>query len=275
MVFTQRPFGHTFHVWRRGLALVESLVVQTSLASFWGGVVKTFRCASLIMPIVDRKARDIVAAEVRRFLNGETTAFAFDDAIYDVESDDPTIRDIVYRLWHHYDDCKDHTVTLSKPEWNYFQRLLLILESDRHIESETTRTWRWSQLFAIVGLLTFAVLVFQLGFGQHLLVVSIPFGLISMLIAYFRERTQQPDDSFVALTPFATFAELRDTYRDVDGFQKQRFRRELTDSRIRSDATNRIMMIPTWVAWLMFAPLVLLAQSLPERNSNTSVVLGG
>ena len=44
MVFTQRPFGHTFHVWRRGLALVESLVVQTSLASFWGGVVKTFRC---------------------------------------------------------------------------------------------------------------------------------------------------------------------------------------------------------------------------------------
>ena len=44
------------------------------------------------MPIVDRKARDIVAAEVRRFLNGETTAFAFDDAIDEVESDDPTVR---------------------------------------------------------------------------------------------------------------------------------------------------------------------------------------
>ena len=34
MVFTQRPYGHTFHVCRRGLALVESLVVQTSPASF-------------------------------------------------------------------------------------------------------------------------------------------------------------------------------------------------------------------------------------------------
>ena len=227
------------------------------------------------MPIVDRKARDIVAAEVRRFLNGETTAFAFDHAIYDVESDDPTVRDVVYCLWHHYDDCKDHTVTLSKPEWNYFQRLLLILESDRQIESETTRTWRWSQLFAFVALLTFAVLVFQLGFGRHLLMVSIPFGVISMLIAYFRQRTQQPDSSFVALTPFATFAELWDTYRDVEGFQKQRFRRELTDAQIRSEAMNRIMMIPTLIAWLIFAPLALLAQSLPERNSNTKVVPSG
>ena len=222
------------------------------------------------MPIVDRTARDIVAAEVRRFLNGETTAFAFDDAIYDVDSDDPTVRDIVYRLWHHYDDCNDHTVTLSKPEWNYFQRLLLILESDRHIESKTTRRWHWSQLLAFVALLAFAALAFQLGLGQHLLVVSIPFGFISMLIAYFRQRTQQPDASF-ALTPFATFAELWDTYRDVEAFQKQRFRHELADAQIRSDTMNRIMMIPTWIAWLMLAPLVLLAQSLPERNRNTSV----
>ena len=53
------------------------------------------------MAIVDRKARDFVASEVRRFLNGESTAFKFDDAINDVESDDPTVRDIVYRLWHH------------------------------------------------------------------------------------------------------------------------------------------------------------------------------
>ena len=227
------------------------------------------------MPIVDRKARDIVTAEVRRFLKGETTAFAFDDAIYDVESDDPTVRDIVYRLWYHYDDCKDHTVTLSKPEWNYFQRLLLILESDRHIESQTTRTWRWSQLIAFVALLAFAALVFKLGFGQLLLVVSIPFGLVSMLIAYFRQRTQQPDPNFVALTPFATFAELWDTYRGVEGFQKQRFRRELTDSQIRSDAMSRILMIPTWIAWLVFSPLVLLVQSLPEHNSKTSVVSGG
>ena len=224
------------------------------------------------MPVVDRKARDVVAAEVRRFLNGETTVFSFDDAICDVESEDPTVRDTIYRLWYHYDDCKDHHVTLSKPEWNYFQRLLLILESDRHIESETTRHWRWSQLLAFAAFLGFVAVSFQFGVGRHLLVISIPFGVVSMLIAYFRHRAHVPDESLIALTPFATFSELWDTFRDVDGFHKQRFPRELADAKIRSDAMNWILMVPTWVAWLMFSPLVLLVQALPERNSVTKVV---
>ena len=224
------------------------------------------------MPIVDRKSRDCVASEVRRFLNGELTAFAFDDAIYEIESDDPTVRDIVHRLWHHYDDCKDHTVALSKIEWNYFQRLLLILESDRHIESATVRRWRWSQLIALAGLLGFIALSFQLGIGRHLLVISIPFGIVSMLIAYFRHRTRPDDTSLLSLTPFATFAELWDTYRDVDRFRKQRFPRELADGTIRSDAMNRILMIPTWLAWLVFSPLVLLVQTLPDRSSVTNVL---
>ncbi len=227
------------------------------------------------MPTIDRKARDVVAAEVRQFLNGRTTAFAFDAAIYNVESDDPTVHDIIYRMWYHYDDCKDHTVTLSKPEWNYFQRLLLILDSDRHIESKTTRNWCWSQLWAFIALLAFACLAYQLGLGQHLLAASILFGVVSMLIAYFRQRAHQPDNSLVALTPFATFAELRDTYRQVEGFRKQRFHRDFVAPQIRSHTMNQMMMIPTWIAWLMLAPLVLFAQSLPDRDSTTSVVANG
>ena len=233
---------------------------------------KNLPLSDLAMAIVDRKARDFVASEVRRFLNGESTAFKFDDAINDVESDDPTVRDIVYRLWHHYDDFKDHTVTLSKPEWNYFQRLLLILESDRHIETQTTRKWRWTQLFAFAALLAFSVVVLQLGVGRYLLAISIPFGVVSMLIAYVRQRSQEPDTSFFALTPFATFGELWDTFRDVDGFRKQKFRNELAGTQIRSNAMNRIMMIPTWLAWLTFAPFVLLFQSLPEHDRTTHVV---
>ena len=47
MVFTL-GLRHTFLGWSRGLALVQSLVVQTSLASFIkGGVVKAFRCGTL------------------------------------------------------------------------------------------------------------------------------------------------------------------------------------------------------------------------------------
>ena len=224
------------------------------------------------MPVVDRHSRDRLAVEVRRFLNGETKAFAFDDAIYDIESEDPTVRSIVYRLWHHYDDCKDHTVSLSKTEWNYFQRLLLILESDRHIDSKACREWRWSQLLAFVTLLGFIAVAFQFGFGTQLMVIAIPFGFVSMLIAYSRRRVKVPDASLLALTPFATFTQLWDTYHAVDGFEKQRFRREVAENKIRSDAMNWILMIPTWSFWLILSPLVLLFQSLPEIKHSTSVV---
>ena len=47
MVFTQGPFGHTFHYRRREVALVESFLVQISFASERSGVVKTFRCRAL------------------------------------------------------------------------------------------------------------------------------------------------------------------------------------------------------------------------------------
>ena len=47
MVFTL-GLRHTFALWQRALALVQSLVVQSSLASFRGVVVKTFRCAAQI-----------------------------------------------------------------------------------------------------------------------------------------------------------------------------------------------------------------------------------
>lgn len=43
MVFTQGPFGHTFHVWQRGQALC-TISLSPDIARFvQGGVVKTFR----------------------------------------------------------------------------------------------------------------------------------------------------------------------------------------------------------------------------------------
>ena len=225
------------------------------------------------MKPVDRVSRDLVAAEVRRFLEGETTAFAFDDAIFDIESDDPTVNDIVHRLWCHYDDCKDHHVVLSKPEWDYYQRLLLILESDHHIETTTAaRRWRVSQLIASIAFIGFLLVVGRFGFGQHLFAFAIPFGFVSMLIAYCR-RTSAPVDNFtISLMPFSSFTEMRDTYRIVRQFRKTRYPADLADRKIRSDAMNVITMIPTHIAWLAFSPVVLFFRMLPDRDSQTRVV---
>ena len=225
------------------------------------------------MTIVDRNARNRIAAEVRRFLDGETSAFEFDDAIFDIDSDDPTVNDTVQRFWYHYDDCKDHHVTLSKPEWDYFQRLLLILESDHHIITDRFRThWRLTQFIALIALVGFAICVWHFGFGRQLLAIAIPFGVISMGIAAWRRSAlPQPDKAEMAFFPFSSFAEMRATYTSVRTFCKTQYRNELTDARIRSPFINAIMWIPTGIAWLMFSPVVLFFQMLPHRDSETRV----
>lgn len=223
--------------------------------------------------LIDRESRDRIAAEVRRFLDGETTAFVFDDAIFDIVTDDPTVNDIVPRLWCLYDDLENHHVALSKPGWDYSQRLLLILESDRHIETvKTTRRWCVTQLIALIAFVGFLPVVWRFGFGQHLFVFAMPFGVISMLIAYWHRSTTSVDNSSLSLMPFSSFAEMRDTYRSVHDFHKSRYPAELSDRKIRSDAMKTIMLIPSHIAWLAFSPLVLFFQILPEHDSQTRVV---
>ena len=79
---------------------------------------------------VDRLNRDALVAAINRYLDGETTAFKFDDEIFGIDSDDPTISYLVRQLWLFYDDLKDHKAQLSKEAWDYFQRLVLVLQSD-------------------------------------------------------------------------------------------------------------------------------------------------
>ena len=67
---------------------------------------------------VDRESRDAVVAAINRYFDGETTAFQFDDEIFGVKSDDPTVSHVVHTLWLFYDDCKDHKVHgCSSPRW--------------------------------------------------------------------------------------------------------------------------------------------------------------
>ena len=75
--------------------------------------------------------RDALATVVRQFLDGEIGSFKFDDILDDYrDSRDSAVRFVSLALWYHYDDLEDHKVVASKEEWDFFQRLLLILRSD-------------------------------------------------------------------------------------------------------------------------------------------------
>jgi hypothetical protein len=219
-----------------------------------------------------REQRDELAGVIRSFLDEQITAFKFDELLDEFrESTDETIRYVTGAAWYHYDDCDDHFVTLSKPEWDYFQRLLLLLESDNQIEITTKRRWHWSQVVALAALAGFLWLAVQVGWGSQLLIAAIPFGVVSISISYLRARTGRDGPYDAVLSPFASFAELKSTFDSVTTFRKTRYPRTLERRRIRSPLLNFAYQLQFFAGWLMFSPVPLLVQTLPVTETRTRI----
>ncbi len=227
---------------------------------------------------IDRKARDEMAEAIERYLREGTTAFQMDDHLSDIagRTKDSTVQDVADAMWFHYDDVKDHKVVASKEEWDYFQRLLLVLRSEGRMELTRRRRWRWTirQCIALGCLLLFLAAVRQKGIGWELAPLSIPFGIVSMALAYWHSRESRRSALHaLPLYPFSSVAELFRVHRSAPAFRKLRYRATLQGRTIRSNSLTWIMCVPLGIAWLLYSPVPLLFQSLPERDCTTQVVI--
>ena len=226
----------------------------------------------------DPPTRESLSKLIRAFLSSEITAFELDNqlAFYD-ECGDPIIQLVVDSIWYHYDDCDDHLVCMSIPEWDHVQRLLLVLAADCHIEQKTHSYWSWRQLIALTALIGFICCGLEMGWGSHLFIVAIPFGLVSIALAFaipVRRKEQADANPYREIIyPFASLGDLAAAYHSVD-FRKTRFPRHLTLRRIRSPAMDWFWMIHSFVIWMVFSPVPLLIQSLPSRETDTAVRAG-
>jgi hypothetical protein len=229
-----------------------------------------------MMPMFSRDDRDRLAEIINRYLNEELTAFKFDDQLSELAagSRDETVKQVAHLFWYHYDDVEDHKVVASKEEWDYFQRLLLIVESDAHIISQSfDRKWTARQAVASVCLALFGLAVAKTGFGSHLIVVTVPLGIISMLLFHWRSSVEAKRlHSQTALVPFGSLPEMLSLRRNVRNFVKTRYPASLGSRRIRSPLTTSVMLLDSWIGWLTFSPLALLFQVLPETEQRWRVV---
>jgi hypothetical protein len=164
-------------------------------------------------------------------------------------------------------------VVATKAEWDFFQRLLLILKSDAEIIEETGgRKWGARQVVAVVCLAVFAVVVAMTGWGSHLFLATIPLGGVSVLLKLWRSsldevqlRQQTP------LIPFSSLSELRSTRKKIHGFVKTRYPTRLGPRQIRGPVSEALNWLHFVVVWLLFSPVALLIQALPEREQRWKV----
>lgn len=224
--------------------------------------------------MVDRQSRTRLVAAITRYMNEAITAFAFDEAIHQIRNTtgDATVQFVVNWLWFHYDDCKDHFAGLSKQEWDYFQRLILLLESDSQIDCVSQRRWSVRQIVAAAALLCFGLCVVRLGFGWHLFGVALGFGPISILLSSWRNHASwQRTNKRLDLLPFSSFSELRAIRKTTAGFSKKRYPAHMQVRRVHGRLVTIAVWIQTFVLWSFISPLVLLFQALPEKQAATRI----
>ncbi len=215
--------------------------------------------------MIDRAARDRVISEFEAYLDEQITAFEFDDRLQEIDSEDRTVNEVIRAAWFHYDDCKNHKVCLSKPEWDYFQRLLLILASDAELSSSHSRRWSWDHLIAWLALAAFVGIAVVLGWGWHLTLWAVPFGIVSILISIYRRRREPEfEPREVACTPFESLSQISWLRRQFPRFQKRKYRAEIGGRKIRSKGEESFYRAFSYCYWLVFSPLVLLFQGFPS-----------
>lgn len=217
-----------------------------------------------------RYDRDALAEVINRYLTDGLTSFKFDDALSEIaaKTKDETVKRVANLLWYHYDDIKDHKVVASKEEWDFFQRLLLVLKSDEAIVSETgKRIWTARQAVALVCLLVFAVVVVKTGWGSHLYLATIPLGCVSVLLKLWNSSLEEAQlRQQTPLVPFGSVAEMRSVRRKVQGFVKSHYPTQLGTRRVRGRVDEAFNWLHFVVVWLLFSPVALLIQALPERQ---------
>lgn len=217
-----------------------------------------------------------MAAAIRSYMNERITAFQFDDTLGEIinATKDETVSIVERTLWFYYDDLKDHRVVASKETWAYFNRLLLLLESDRELEViKKPQRWHFTQAVAAGCFVGFTVVAFRTGWGQHLYAYAVPLGVVSLVIEWVNSLQTRKANSAVegALTPFPSISSLLSIRRRVAGFRKSKYPDALCSRRIRDPIIDKLMWISQIIKWLMFSPVVLFFQMLPKAESKTRI----
>lgn len=226
--------------------------------------------------MIDRPARDRMVAAIEAYMNDEIMAFAFDEALNDISSEDAAVNEATVFLWYFYDDIIDHPIHATKELWNVMYRIILFLQSDADLETEWISRRSATQVVAGGMLVVLAILAWKFGVAWPLVAGWVAGGVLAWVMSrWFRTplRKEQESQDDMDLFPFDSIADIFRAGRAVPGFHKKPFPPELAKRRVRSEWWETSIEIPgleffgKCLAWLIFSPIILFRQMFPIRAS--------
>ena len=101
---------------------------------------------------------------------------------------------------------------------------------------------------------------------------AVLFGPLSILLSYWRSRSERRDaEERLRLAPYSSISELRAIRKAVTGFSKKKYPAGAKTRRVHSRLMTMAAWLQTAVLWSFISPLVLLFQTLPEKEVHTHI----
>jgi hypothetical protein len=222
--------------------------------------------------MIDREARNALLAAVDDYLRGAIKTFDFDECLVSIRTQDKTVRESASLIWRFYDDIIDHPVKLTRPQWNFCQRLRLILKSDA--ELSVHRTWNFTAFhaWALAAIIQLPIVLLLAGLGSMFCLIHISIGVVFLWWVH-SEQKQPPPPTIIPLAetfPFPDFSSMHSVFESAPTFQKMAYPRDLDPTPIRSNRTIPHLYLP----WLICWPVILVLM-LVRRNTDYAVVFPG
>lgn len=216
---------------------------------------------------VDRVARDRFASTLAAYMRGVVDNFALDEAGFEADTDDSTVRRLGLAVWYCYDDGKSHPMSVSSEEWESLRRVIAFLRSDLEVH-EPTGPRRWLHSKQLVGIATLSSLMLAgrqwwvTSSAAWLMLPGLLVGVPLTLWAYI--APQEPAPPFY---PFANEEQWRSYEHLIEGERLPDYTRETHARPIRDPFVSWVMFIPGTMVWaFVVAPLMALVFLMPRNT---------
>lgn len=230
--------------------------------------------------MVDRQARDQMAKVLRAYMAEEILAFEFDKQTSQImeSTQDKIVRELWFILYGCFDDLKNHKVVADRKTWQYFHRILLVLESDGEYQKRYSDWyWNWDQILCAALLATLALLLVLVRDVEWIFLVLV-FNTFSIpLVAWISRRRNARDIQRskwkLQSAPFSSFGNLRYWRKRMVTFKRMPLTPEIEKRKIRSTFLQNVWLrLSMTLFYLFFSPLMLLFYSFPQRDTRTEIM---